>query len=53
MGVPKKPVTADNGISEAVKLLDMISQIIVNVAPNSIVMGMVFFASLPTNKRTK
>jgi hypothetical protein len=53
IGVPKNPVTADKGISDAVKLLEIISQIIVNVAPNNIVSGIVFFASLPTNKRTR
>ena len=53
MGVPKNPVTADSGISDAVKLLEMISQIIVNIPPKMMVNGMVFFESLPTSNRTK
>lgn len=53
IGVPKKPVTADKGISDAVKLREIISHSIANIAPNNIVKGIVFRASLPTKSRDK
>lgn len=53
IGVPKNPVTADNGISEAVKLLEIISHKIANIPPKKIVKGIVLRESLPTNKRAK
>ena len=51
IGVPKNPVTAERGISDAVKVLEIISQIIANAAPNKIVSGIVLRASRPTQIR--
>lgn len=51
IGVPKNPVTAERGISDAVNVLEIMSQIIANAAPNKIVSGMVFRASRPTQMR--
>ena len=51
IGVPKNPVTAERGISDAVKVLEIMSQIIANTAPNKIVSGMFFRASRPTQMR--
>lgn len=53
IGVPKNPVTADSGISEAVKLLEIISHIMAKIPPSKIVNGMVLRVSLPTNNRAK
>ena len=52
MTVPNNPVTALNGISESVNVLERISTAIMNVPPNVTHNGIVLFASLPTNRRT-
>lgn len=50
--VPKKPVTADKGISAPVKLLENISVTTIKDAPKTIVSGMVRCVFLPTNSLT-
>ena len=50
--VPNKPVTALNGISESVNVLDKISTRTMNVAPKVIHKGIVLFASLPAKSLT-
>ena len=52
MIVPNKPVTADNGISADVKLLDNISTNIMNMPPNVHVKGIVLVVFFPTNNLT-
>ena len=50
--MPIKPVTALNGISESVNVLERISTNIVNVPPKVMHKGIVLLASLPASKRT-
>ena len=50
--VPNKPVTALNGISESVNVLDKMSTKTINVPPNVTQSGIVLLASLPANNLT-
>ena len=52
MTVPNKPVTALNGISESVNVLDNTSTKIMKDAPKVIHNGIVRLASLPTSNLT-
>ena len=52
MTVPNNPVTALNGISESVNVLERISTAIMNVPPKVTHKGIVLFASLPTSNLT-
>ena len=50
--VPKNPVIAEIGISAAVNERQIISEIIINDAPNVIDRGIVFVVSRPTQSLT-
>src|SRR5690554_2990675 len=52
MIVPKNPVTADKGISEAVKHLEKISVKIINMAPKTIHKGIERLVFRPTSNLT-
>lgn len=52
MTVPKRPVTALNGISESVNVLESTSTTTMNVPPKVMQSGIVLFASLPANSLT-
>ena len=50
--MPNKPVTALNGISESVNVLDKMSTTIMNVPPKVMHKGIVRLASRPANNLT-